>query len=175
LEDKGKDECYWEIQKFLLLALKANPNILECLYTPLIEHTTELGRELLSIRQCFLSKLVYQTFNGYVLSQFKKLEQDVRSRGEIRWKHAMHLIRLLRVGIGTVRESNVQVRVTTHRDELLSIKAGEWSWGDVNALRLELHSEFETAYSNSPLPERPDYEVANDFLVKARRHAARQR
>ncbi|HEY8503046.1 MAG TPA: nucleotidyltransferase domain-containing protein, partial [Gemmataceae bacterium] len=36
LESEESQEAYWEIQKFLTLALKANPNVLECLYTPLV-------------------------------------------------------------------------------------------------------------------------------------------
>ena len=78
IENKATEEVYWELQKFLILALKANPNILECLYTPLVEHAHDLAQELLSMRRIFLSKLVYQTYNGYVMSQFKKLEQDLR-------------------------------------------------------------------------------------------------
>jgi hypothetical protein len=74
LEDPAAQECYWELQKFLVLALKANPNILECLYTPFVEQATPLAQELLDRRGVFLSRMVYQTYNGYVLSQFKKLE-----------------------------------------------------------------------------------------------------
>lgn len=33
-EDNEAQTCYWELQKFLVMALKANPNILECLYSP---------------------------------------------------------------------------------------------------------------------------------------------
>jgi hypothetical protein len=43
LEDKATDEVYWEFQKFVTLALKANPNILDCLYTPLIEHASPIA------------------------------------------------------------------------------------------------------------------------------------
>ena len=57
-------ENYWEIQRFLVLALKANPNILECLYTPLVELATPLAEELLAIRARFLSKLIYQTYKN---------------------------------------------------------------------------------------------------------------
>ena len=76
LENKENQECYWELQKFLILALKANPNVLECLYTPLVETVSPVAQELLEIREIFLSQLVYQTYNSYVLSQFKKMEQD---------------------------------------------------------------------------------------------------
>ena len=46
-EKKESEECYWEFQKFLTLALKANPNFMECRYTPLIEFASPLAEELL--------------------------------------------------------------------------------------------------------------------------------
>lgn len=169
LENKDTEECYWELRKFLILALKANPNILECLYTPLVEYADELARELLSIRNIFLSKLVYQTYNGYVMSQFKKLEQDLRNQGEIKWKHAMHLIRLLLEGIEILQTGELNLQISGHREKLLSIKRGEIDWNEVNKWRLSLHRDFDKAFAETSLPERPDYEKANDFLLKARR------
>ncbi len=80
------------------MALKANPNILECLYSPIVEKLTPLCEELLAMRESFLSQMIFQTFNGYAMSQFKKIEQDIRNQGEVRWKHAMHLLRLLLSG-----------------------------------------------------------------------------
>ena len=81
LEDRDAEVVFWEMQKFVVLALKANPNILECLYTPLVEHVSPVARELLEERHRFLSRVVYQTYNGYVMSQFKRLEQDFRTTG----------------------------------------------------------------------------------------------
>ena len=162
-------ESYWELQKFLVMALKANPNILECLHTPLVEHATPLAQELVAHRKAFLSKLIYQTYNGYVMSQFKKLEQDLRARGEVKWKHAMHLMRLLLSGISALREGELRVRLDEHRAALLAIKRGEQFWPEVNAWRLGLHKEFDEAFALTKLPERPDYAWANEFLLKARR------
>ncbi|MCX6077935.1 MAG: nucleotidyltransferase domain-containing protein [Chloroflexi bacterium] len=169
LENEATQQCYWELEKFINLALRANPNILECLYSPLVETATPLAQELLDLRAIFLSQLIYQTYNGYVMSQFKKLEQDLRSRGEIRWKHAMHLIRLLLSGITVLQEGFVPVRVDVHRERLLSIRAGEMNWDDLNVWRLNLHKEFDAAFQGSHLPEQPDYRQANDFLLRARR------
>lgn len=169
LENPEADFCYWELEKFLNLALKANPNILECLYTPLVEFKTDLADALLARREMFLSKLVYQTYNGYVISQFKKLEADLRNRGGIRWKHAMHLIRLLISGRMVLEAGFVPLRLDAHREQLRAIHAGEWSWEDVNAWRLDLHSEMERAYENTRLPNHPDYAAANGFLIDARR------
>lgn len=169
LENGTTEEVYWELQKFLVLALKANPNVLECLYSPLIELKTELAEELLAIRSAFLSKLVYQTYNGYVLSQFKRLEQDLRAKDVIKWKHAMHLIRLLLSGITVLREGFVPLSVGVYRDQLLSIRRGEMSWQLVDRWRMDLHAEFENAYSVSELPDNPDYHAVNEFLLRARK------
>src|SRR5688572_43019 len=48
IENNETQEAYWELQKFLVMALKANPNILECLHTPLVEQATPLAQELLA-------------------------------------------------------------------------------------------------------------------------------
>ncbi|MEQ8383150.1 MAG: nucleotidyltransferase domain-containing protein [Coleofasciculus sp. A1-SPW-01] len=169
LENKENQECYWELQKFLILALKANPNVLECLYTPLVETATPIAKDLLDQREMFLSQLVYQTYNGYAMSQFKKMEQDLRTKGKIRLKHAMHLIRLLLSGITILKDGFVPVKVEDYRQQLLAIRQGDMAWDEVNAWRLSLHHQFDQALRNTSLPERPDYEKANTFLIKARR------
>lgn len=169
LENDATQETYWELEKFLMMALKANPNVLECMYTPLREMVSPLAAELLEMRSSFLSRLVYQTYNGYVLSQFKKIEQDLRTKGEPRWKHTMHLIRLLLSGIAALREGEITVKVEEHRDELLTIKRGEMDWQSLNKWRLALHTEFDQVYVTTKLPDYPDYGRANAFLLKARR------
>jgi uncharacterized protein len=169
LENHDNQECYWELQKFLVMALKANPNVLECLYTPIVEQVTPIAEELLENKAIFLSQLVYQTYNGYVMSQFKKMEQDLRNKGEIKLKHAMHLIRLLLSGITVLKEGFVPVKVESYRDDLLAIRHGEMPWEEVNKWRLSLHEEFDSSLRNTSLPERPNYEKANLFLLKARR------
>lgn len=165
------EEAYWEMQKFIVLALKANPNILECLYTPLVQDVASIAQELLDMRHIFMSKLIYQTYNGYVMSQFRKLQKDIENYGEIRWKHAMHLIRLLLAGITALNEGFIPVRVEYHSERLLAIRRGEVVWDEVNAWRLALHKEFDAAFQTRKLPERPDYEAANAYLVRARRSA----
>lgn len=169
IENPRTEECYWELKKFLVLALKANPNILECLFTPVVEPSSEIADLLLANRAIFLSKLVYQTYNGYLMSQFKKLEQDLRTTGEIKWKHAMHLIRLLLQGTGVLTQAHVPVSVAEHRDSLLAIRDGSQSWAEVNSWRLWLHKQFEKAFQSTSLPDLPDYAKANELLIWARR------
>ncbi len=169
IERSGVDECYWELERFLVLALKANPNILECLFTPCIELTTAVGEELIDIRSSFLSRFIFKTYNGYVLSQFKKLNNSRVDGGNVKWKHAMHLIRLLISGIGVLKTGKLQLDVGSDRRRLLDVKHGRLSWREVDTWRLSLQREFDEAGSQSPLPERPDYERVNRFLIDARR------
>lgn len=171
IENDETQEVYWELQKFILLALKANPNVLECLYSPMVETVTPLAEELLAIKEAFLSKLVFQTYSGYVASQFKKMQSDIRNQGRVKWKHVMHLIRLLISGIHVLREGMVCVDVGEHRDRLLHLKSGEMPFNDANSWRMDLQREFESVFDRTKLPERPDYDRSNDFLIRARRKA----
>jgi predicted nucleotidyltransferase len=170
--ESENEEVYWEIEKFIRLALKANPNVLECLYSPLVETCTPLAHALIEMRHIFLSQYVHRTYNAYVLSQFKKLEQDLRNHGRIRWKHVMHLIRLLLSGIEVLKHGFVPLRVDEYRDRLLAIRRGKAAWEEVERWRLALHKELDEALRSTQLPEHPDYERANGFLIRARRFAA---
>jgi hypothetical protein len=171
IENDATQEVYWELQKFVVLALKANPNVLECLYSPIVDSVTPLGEELLAIRECFLSKLIFQTYSGYVASQFKKMQTDIRNQGRVKWKHVMHLIRLLLSGTAVLTDGVMVVDVGCHRERLLTIKRGEMPFGEADAWRKELQVRFEDAFRMTRLPERPDYERVNAFLVDARRRA----
>lgn len=169
LENHATQEVYWELGKFIQLALKANPGAYETLYSPLVELVTPAAQPIIAARDCFLSKLAYQTYVGYTQSQFRKMEQDMRNHGEIRWKHAMHLIRLLILGIGILKERTVQLDASANRGMLLGIKRQEMPWAEVDKLRLSLQRDFEAEFGRTTLPERPDYAKANLLLIQARR------
>ena len=51
----------------------------------------------------------------------------------------------------------------------MSIKRGEVPFEECEAWRLSLHKRFDAALDTSPLPEKPDYAAANDWLIRARR------
>ena len=171
LQNDATQEVYWELQKFITLALNANPNVLECLYTPLVETATPLAEELLDMKASFLSKLAYRTYSGYVTSQFKRMQRGLRNHGQVKWKHVMHLLRLLLSGITVLEEGFVAVDVSDYRDRLIAVRAGGVPWEEVDAWRLELIQEFEAAFTRTALPDRPDYERVDRFLITARRRA----
>lgn len=166
---EGIEEVDWELEKFLRLALQANPNILEVLWSPRVLHCDEIGRELSELRTAFLSRHLYRTYSGYVLSQFRLMRRNHEKNGTYKAKHAMHLIRLLYSGIHALRSGDILVDVGEHREELLHIRSGALSFEEVRTRALELDQLFQKAFAATQLPERPDYERVNRFLVQARR------
>jgi len=171
-EKQGEnDVCWWELEKFLRLALKANPNILEALYVP-EEHVlfaSEQGRKLREIRDKFLSKYLYQTYSGYVLSQFHKFHRDIQHGGKYKPKHAMHLIRLLYSGIEALRGHGILVDVGQHREELLRIKREAPPFEEIHRKALELNQVFQAECERTRLPAHPDVAAVDHFLIEARR------
>ncbi|HAW32063.1 MAG TPA: nucleotidyltransferase, partial [Planctomycetaceae bacterium] len=72
-------------------------------------------------------------------------------------------------------EGYVVVDVGPHREQLLAIKRGEVPWNETEKWRKSLHKEFEQALEQTRLPARPDYETANEYLIKARRLATQEK
>jgi len=174
IEDPEEDRVYWELGKFLSLALKANPNVLETLWTPLIERSSWISDGLRARREAFLSKQVFKTFGGYAISQFHKLSADVRQHGHYRPKHALHLIRLLLVGTHLLRTGDLLVDLAAYRDRLLPILDGHLTLEDLAAWRRELEADFNAAYEETELPDAPDIAQANEFLLQVRRWSMEQ-
>ncbi|MER6714358.1 nucleotidyltransferase domain-containing protein [Streptomyces sp. NPDC006386] len=171
VEGPGEEQFSWELERFCELALRANPNILECLHSPLVEYADDTGRELLALRGAFLSRRVHETFTRYSHSQRRKLEADVRTHGMPRWKHAMHLLRLLISARDLLRTGSLIVDVGEHREPLLAVKRGEVTWSEVASRMTRLEREAHEAAGRSPLPAEPDRRRVEDFLVRVRRAA----
>ncbi|HYH66262.1 MAG TPA: nucleotidyltransferase domain-containing protein [Urbifossiella sp.] len=168
----GVEEVVWEVEKFVRLALQANPNILETLWVPQVMFADETGDELRRVRGAFLSRHLYRTYSGYVLSQFNLIEKRHEAGGVYKPKHAMHLLRLLHSGIHALTHGDIRVDVGEHRAELLEVRRGTWAFAEVKARALELDRQFQEAFARTTLPERPDADAANRFLIAARRRRA---
>jgi uncharacterized protein len=169
LNEHGQDEVYWELEKFLRLALKANPNVLETLWTPRVLLANDTAEELRALRPAFLSKHVYKTYSGYVLSQFRRMANAYKTKGTYKAKHAMHLIRLLYSGIAALETGEIRIDVAEHREELLHIRNDGLPFEEVKRRALELDERFQQAFERTGLPEQPDYARVDDFLIRAQR------
>ncbi|MGW4563206.1 nucleotidyltransferase domain-containing protein [Streptomyces sp. NPDC004561] len=172
VEGPGEERFSWELERFCELALRGNPNILECLHSPLVEHVDDTGRELLSLRGAFLSRRAHDTFTRYALGQRRKLDADVRATGAPRWKHAMHLLRLLMSARDLLRTGELRIDVGDRREPLLAVKRGEVPWAETEAWMVRLAAETDQALRGSPLPPEPDHARVADFLFRVRRDSA---
>ncbi|MFD8454820.1 nucleotidyltransferase domain-containing protein [Streptomyces coelicoflavus] len=174
VEGPGEEQFSWELERFCELALRANPNILECLHSPFVERVDDTGRELLALRDAFLSRRAYETFTRYAHGQRRKLDADVRAHGAPRWKHAMHLLRLLISARDLLRTGVLTIDAGADREPLLAVKRGEVPWPDLEGWMHRLAREGEEAALRSPLPAEPDRRRVEDFLVRTRRASALQ-
>ncbi|MEU2356832.1 nucleotidyltransferase domain-containing protein [Streptomyces misionensis] len=172
VEGPDEERFSWELERFCELALRGNPNVLECLHSPLVERVDDTGRELLSLRGAFLSRRAYGTFTRYALGQRRKLDADVRTTGAPRWKHAMHLLRLLISCRDLLRTGELRIDVGDAREPLLAVKRGEVPWAEIEARMARLGAETEAALRHTPLPPEPDHARVADFLFRVRRASA---
>lgn len=75
-ENKTQDITYYDIRKFLALAIDSNPNIIELLFVPpnKINYASNEWHEIINHRELFLSKKARYTFSGYAVSQLKRIQ-----------------------------------------------------------------------------------------------------
>jgi hypothetical protein len=163
------EQFSWELERCCVLALQGNPTVLESLWSPIVETITETGRELLALRPALLSRRLVMTYGGYATDQMNRLEGARRRTGEVRWKQAMHMLRLLIAGEHALRTGEILVDVVDHRDRLLAVKRGEVTFDEVQAQAVRLEAALRQAGERTDLPAEPDRTRVSDFLVRTRR------
>ena len=172
-----EDIVVYEFRKFIRLLVKANPNVLSFLWNKdeMFLDYTEFGAWLINSRDLFSSQQAYKSFGGYASSQLHKMEhqsyqgymgtkrkQLVKKFGyDI--KNASHLIRLLKMGVEFLKVGEMTVWREEDREELLSIKRGEWTKNQVIRKSNVLFKELNEAKEKTPLPKHPDLEKINNF------------
>jgi hypothetical protein len=88
-------------------------------------------------------------------------------------KNMMHTIRLLQVAKEILQQGSLQVR-RPNRDQLLSIKAGDFQYDELLTMANGLMKEIEEAAQQSSLPALPDQEMAEAALVQIRQQLYNQ-
>lgn len=163
----GNDRVIYDLRKFFRLALKCNPNIVEVLFVDSgqILTITESGKMLLAEREMFLSKMAAKTFGGFAIAQLKRMQHKEKAGKGINWKHAYHLIRLLRMGQEILLEGKVIVKRPDAAD-LLEIRDGKWEYKEVVRQGEELLIKLNEAEKKSALPDGPDIKKAEKLMME---------
>ncbi len=80
-------------------------------------------------------------------------------------KHALHLVRLMRMAIEFLETGRPLVR-RPDREELLAIRDGAWSYQTLIERSEALNARIEAAAQNSSLPEKPDLGRLDSLCTK---------
>jgi len=103
----------------------------------------------------------YQTW----LSERNPIRAETERRFGYDTKHAMHLIRLLRMAVEILRDGKVVVR-RPDAEELRAIRAGALSFDQLLESARELEKRLEDLTPGSPLPDHPDEEELNALCAR---------
>lgn len=157
---------YHEVEKYMYLASKNNPTILEMLYLDEYERLTNEAMMLLNIREAFLSKNIFKSYGGYALQQAKKLYRKAQSgKPDTRHeKHARHCFRLLFQGKELLETGKLTVKL--EKPEIFF----EISKMPIDKMIKLFESKFKEFDSiNTKLPDKPDYKRINQTLIQIRK------
>ena len=166
---EGKeDDTSWEIGKFLMMATKSNPTVLETFLAPEKE-TSEWST---AIRELFPhvwnSNDVRNAFVGYGLNQRKKFFDNQDQRAP---KYACAYLRVLfnawqLLSTGTFSVCLVGSPVF---EMCKRFKAGEYQVGEVIQACFEWETKVLQAYKQNP-DKKTNLEPVNELLLKIRGH-----
>jgi predicted nucleotidyltransferase len=82
-------------------------------------------------------------------------------------KNAMHLVRLLRMGVEALRDGEIVVK-RPDAQELLDIRAGAWTYEEVVAYAEKMENEVQSVwYPKTALRKKPDIKLAANILMTA--------
>jgi len=175
------DCVYYELQKFVKLLLKGNPNILSLLWIK-PEHyllISKFGKMLLENKRSFLGKeALYTSFMGYANEQLKRMthfkikgymgkkRKYLVDKYGYDTKNAAHLIRLLITGTEILNTGIPKIFRDRDTSMLLDIKTGKWSLEEVKDFAEKLFRNAKKAYAKSTLPDESDYSIAEKITME---------
>lgn len=177
LGSEKDDYAYHEAEKYVRLALKCNPTILELLWLDHEYYTlqTSFGEDLIWKRSCFLSKnYVRSAYLGYATQQLTRIlrrQNDPFDKSKADAKNARHLWRLCSQGAELWMSGQMNVKLDPKDAEYCHEFGQDVANGHTEGLRARIKST-EALFDNfrSPLPDEPDTDSIERWLYTLRSH-----
>jgi predicted nucleotidyltransferase len=172
---KGReyDVTIYNIVDYFQLVMKNNPNMIDSLFThdTCVLHITRIGQMVREKRKLFLHKGCWHTFKGYAYQQMTKMSGHQRTGKRKAMveefgydvKFAYHVVRLLNEVEQIMSEGDLDLM--RNREQLKSIRKGEWTEQQIRDYFARKESDLETLYQNSKLPYSPDEETIKALLL----------
>lgn len=173
------DYVAYGLKKYLSLALKGNPTILLALFTT-SKHIRILAKEGVLLRNLapdIVSKQVFSPFRGYMDQQHKRLlgtagqmnvtRPELIEKYGFDTKYAGHIIRLGLQGIEILTTGKILLPMKEEERKLvIDVRTGRFTLSQVSKMVLDLEDKLVQAYNDSKLPEHPNREKVEAFMVK---------
>ena len=169
------DVTVHEVAKYLRLALKCNPTIMELMWLPdhLYETRTEMGEWIIGLRSAVLCEdAVRASYGGYAKQQVERLKRR-HAEGKVGFasdlqkrtaKHARHCFRLLNQGRELLETGHLPIQVQNPEDYFA------FDGASVDEIVARFAHEDEVFRNvTSVLPARPDKPAVQSVLNKIRR------
>src|ERR671937_1498284 len=172
------DLVAYSLRKYVRLALKGHPTILLLLFVPdeFVLLRTELGEELQALRPSVLSRRAGRGYLGYLHGQRERL---LGTRGQKRvnrpelveahgfdTKYAMHAVRLGYQGLELLETGGLTLPMPEPtRSRVMAVRLGERSFDEGLAEIDEVQRRLAAALEQTELPDEPDREAVDAFLV----------
>ncbi|RZQ61784.1 DNA polymerase beta superfamily protein [Amycolatopsis suaedae] len=171
------DLIVYSLRKWMRLALAGNPTVLLPLFVPEHEIVSidDTGRDLRANADMVLSRQAGRRFIGYLRAQRARmlgLRGKRTNRPELvelygfDTKFAMHMVRLGVQGVELLETGRISLPVAQPwLSWLIDLRQGRHTRDEALEAAEELENRLEKLLDTSPLPERPDADRANAWLV----------
>lgn len=176
--ERQYDICIFGIVKYFNLLMENNPNIIDSLFTPqrCVLHCTQVGDMVRQNRKLFLHKGAWHKFKGYAFSQVHKMKtkEPEGARKEMIEKYGYdvkfgyHVVRLLNEIEQIMTECDLDLE--RNREQLKSIRRGEWKLEDIEIYFSNKERELEKLYTESKLRYSPDEGAIKQLLLQCLEH-----
>lgn len=106
----------------------------------------------------------FSAYDSWKKNRNKK-RQVMEEKYKYDTKHAMHLVRLMRMGMEILETGRVNV-FRPDREELVAIRNGAWSYEQVEEYAEDCDKKMDKLYKTSTLPKNPDYNQIDELCQK---------
>lgn len=172
------DWVAYGLRKYLSLALKGNPSILLPLFAPanMVRIETRIGAELRALYPKLISKQCFGPFRGYMHKQYERL---IGTRGQMNvtrpeliakygydTKYAGHIVRLGLQGKELLSKGKLSLPMDDYdRRWVVAVRSGVYPFEGIIECIKHLETELVAAYEQSTLPDKPDYEYVEQWMI----------
>jgi len=177
------DLSVYSLRKWMRLALNGNPTVLLPLFVPdgHIISMTSLGRDLRILAPAIISREAGKRFAGYLEAQRRSLlSRDGKGRDVTRaelveaygfdTKFCGHMVRLGMQGVELLETGRITLPMPEpERTWIRDLRVGKHTMAEALEMAADCDRRIGELLTTSPLPDHPDRETADSFLIAAYR------